>query len=297
MRGRLPFVLLVAVLAGPTYLACQLVDPASDLDGEGDGGGSASVDGAPGDASDGGVVDAASFCEGVDAYVCDGFDVDGPLNLTTVTHVQGPSCDGLGAVDVTGGRLTVDHQTNDGSGYSNCALVSDPSPSGVTEFTLDFDYAYQLQGDYTDAQAQQYAVVSTVNVEYVPDVANDAGIDKVSFQLLMSGQGSTQFIAVVHSPKGDDFHTFQLCNRYGSAWMPQKTSCHISLAANTIKLTGTATARCGTTTTPLTTENDDPPPGITAPATLNLGYTQNAGTGAWADWLLSYDNLVFQVQP
>ena len=325
MRGRLPLVLFVAVVSGPAYLACQLVDPPSDLDGDGDGGlpliDGATVDGAhpvdatsdvtvanadaSGDAAradsspdsgDAGATDAASFCQGVDAWVCDGFDVDGPINSTTVTHVEGSACDAIGSIGVAGGRLTVDHETNNGTGYANCALLTEESAS-VTSFTLDFDYAYQLKGDYTDAQANQYAIVGTVLVQYDPDEANDAGIDNISFQLLMTADGHAQFIAVPHYPKTNDFPTYQLCNFYDAAWMPQGTSCHITLTANTLKMTGTATATCGATVTAMMPENDDPPAGISAPATVNLGYTQNQGNGAWAEWSLSYDNLVFQAFP
>ena len=327
MRGRLSSVLFVIVFSGPTYLACQLVDPPSDLDGQGDGNGdsgsplvdSAAVDGAhpvdatsdvtvadaSGDAAagdgspgsgDAGAVDAASFCDGVDAWVCDGFDVNGALDLVTVPNVSGASCDGIGTIDVAGGRLTVDHQTNNGTGYSNCALVTVAS-ANVTGFALDFDYAYQLKGDYTDTQANQYAIVSTVIVQYDPDDANDAGIDNISFQVLMNGEGSAQFIAVAHYPRTNDFPTYQLCNLYDKPWMAQGTSCHIALTANTFKLTGTATATCGTTVTALTAENDDPPPGISAPAMVNLGYTQNAGSSEWAEWQLTYDNLLFRTVP
>jgi hypothetical protein len=320
MRGRLSSVLfaVVAALSGPTYLACQLVDPESDLEdldagsgpsdgstrdamGEADGAvdGSVADAGSDGDAgsqqadADAGAPDATPFCLGVDATLCDSFDLDGPVNAAPAQDIAGATCT-TGSISVIGGELTVDHPSNDGSQFSVCYVQSDATPN-IRGFTLDFDLDYQILGDASAPEKTRFSIVSSVKLN-LPS-ANDAGIQAVDFQLLLDAQGDTQFIALPYYPQGDRYVTYLLATLAAPGLPQAPTKCRVSLSADTLSLTGTASAICGGTTLTFAQMNQDPPAGISAPATLSLGYSQTGGEDALPEWLLHYDDVVFRASP
>jgi hypothetical protein len=313
------------ILLGPTYLACQLVDPASDLDGDGDDAGKLPVDaslrdvtseadgafeatvadaGNDGDAdspqtdaaadadADAGIPDATPFCLGVDATLCDGFDQDGPVNAAPAQDIAGVTCD-TGTISVIDGQLSVDHPANSGSNYSVCYLQSDPT-GNIRSFTLDFDFRYQLLGDPPQGETTLFSIVSSVKQNLTS--ANDAGIMAIDYQLLLDGQGDSQFIALPYYPQGSRYVTYLLAN-VASPGIPQMTSCHFSLTANLINIAGTAKAICGGQTIVYSTASQGPPPGIAAPAILSLGYSQTGGEDALAQWSIQYDNALFRANP
>ena len=313
MRGRRHLVLFASLVLGPGYLACQLVDPASDLDGEGSGdGGVLRPDGSVGDTSpprdaisDAAPGDsAAPFCLGQDATVCDGFDQDdGPVNALGAPFLAKPSCD-TGSITVIGGRLSIEHPVNDGTRFSTCVLQADP-PGATGQFTLAFDFSYQLPDGYADAQVPQLAVISSVAVSLgSPD---DAGLEDIDFQLLLGASGQAQYLAIPHYPDASksppphtdrNYPTYHLAELdYPQQWLPPATSCHIVVTGNTVAVTGAAMATCNGHLMPLPARVDPPPPGIAAPAVLSLGYTESVDQGTWPDWKISYDDLLFTTGP
>ena len=296
MRMRRLF--LLSVLAGPAYLACQLVDPASDLDEIGDAGTSPSdgtVRDVTSEADVAAVPDATPFCLGVDATLCDGFDQDGPVDAAPAQDIFGTPCD-TGSISVVAGQLSVDHPANDGSAYSRCVLQSEPTGT-LRSFTLDFDFRYQLLGDPPDAETTPFSIVAAVTQNL--SSANDAGIMSIDYQLLLNGQGDSQFIALPYYPPPSKLaftQTHQLVALYPLK-LPQATSCHLSLAADLVNVTGTATAVCGGQTLVYTTPSPDPPAGLSVPATLSLGYIQTGGKDPLSEWSIQYDNALFRASP
>jgi hypothetical protein len=279
MRLRLSFLALA-----PACAACQLIDP-----------GSALTSGVASDA--GGGADAGC---GANSF-CDDFqrDVAIPSGDTLWSKV---ACDPGASLGVSQGSLNVTYPANGGQSFETCFLDSSPTSVSVGHFDLDFDLQY---GTSSDVDPKTYISVAQVLVS-LGSTPNALGIENISFQLLIDPSGEGQLLAIPYYPnanqspmKGQNYPPFELGSLYlpNGPWLEPNTDCHISVSVDTTVPSGTASATCSGAPTALGPGGTGIPAGISAPASLSLGYGYPAEGTPVPGWQLTYRRLVFEWSP
>jgi hypothetical protein len=248
--------------------------------------------------SDSAIVDASTTTL-TDAFDCDAFP-DAALcddfNRTTVIPFSDPRWSNIDCYD--GGTMQiVDGSLNTSApptSFFNCLLGSKSLPN-TGNFSLDFDLVF----DTLDASAPSDVIVAEVNFQLTKP--NDAGLEAATYQFLISAAGDAQWQLLDYYPNPDGgravYASYSLA--YASPFVEAKTSCHISLTANDSYMnpsgTGTSTCAGAHPITMTAAALNMSARGLSGPAILSLGYSNNDQSNA-PRWNLLFDNAVYTPQ-